>query len=134
MRYLLDTHILFWSLSDEEKIPKDILTVINDPNNDIYFSTASVWEVIIKHAKNPGGMPVGGQEFVEGCLTAGFANLPICNHHVLAIGSLVRKAGEPRHNDPFDRILIAQAKIEEMKFITHDSLLGGYGEACVISI
>ena len=51
MRYLLDTHILFWSMADEDKLPEDVLAVINDRDNDIFFSSASVWEVVIKHAK-----------------------------------------------------------------------------------
>ena len=104
MRYLLDTHILFWSMSDEAKLSEQVLLLINDPENEIMFSSASVWEVVIKHDKNPAGMPVGGQEFLEGCLEAGFMPLPIENHHVLAVSTLIRREGEPPHNDPFDRI------------------------------
>ena len=110
MKYLLDTHILFWSMSDEKKLSEDVLSVINDPENEIYFSSASVWEVVIKHSKNPENMPVNGREFMEACMKAGFITLPIRNNHVLAVDNLRRKEGEPPHNDPFDRLLIAQAK------------------------
>ena len=134
MRYLLDTHILFWSMSDEGKLSEQVLSMVNDPENEIMFSSASVWEVVIKHDKNPAGMPVGGQEFLEGCLEAGFMPLPIENHHVLAVTTLIRKEGEPPHNDPFDRILIAQAKSEGVTLITHDRLLEGYGEKCVLRV
>ena len=134
MRYLLDTHILFWSMSDEGKLSEQVLSMVNDPENEIMFSSASVWEVVIKHDKNPAGMPVGGQEFLEGCLEAGFMPLPIENHHVLAVSTLIRKEGEPPHNDPFDRILIAQAKSEGVTLITHDRLLEGYGEKCVLKV
>ena len=134
MRYLLDTHILFWSMSDEDKLSEQVLSMVNDPENEIMFSSASVWEVVIKHDKNPAGMPVGGQEFLEGCLEAGFMPLPIENHHVLAVSTLIRKEGEPPHNDPFDRILIAQAKSEGVTLITHDRLLEGYGEKCVLKV
>ena len=72
--------------------------------------------------------------FVSGCIQAGFTPLAIENRHVLAVGGLKRKDGEPPHNDPFDRILIAQARTEEMTMITHDTLLAGYGEKCVLTI
>lgn len=134
MRYLLDTHILFWSMADEDKLPEDVLAIINDRDNDIFFSSASVWEVVIKHAKNPGNMPVTGRAFLDACLKAGYIPLSIENMHVLAVDTLRRMAGEPPHNDPFDRILIAQAKTESMTLITHDNLLTGYGEACVMLI
>lgn len=134
MKYLLDTHILFWSMTDEQKLPEDILALINDQKNEIYFSSASVWEVVIKHRKNPKNMPVGGQDFIHGCLEAGFIPLPIDNSHILAVDTLRRTDGEPPHNDPFDRILIAQAKTEAMRLITHDSLLTGYAEKCVMKI
>lgn len=134
MKILLDTHILFWAMCMDYKLPRHILSRINAPDNEIFFSSASVWEVVIKHAKNPTAMPVDGDTFASGCVKAGFTPLPIENHHVLAVSALKRKNGEPPHNDPFDRILIAQAKTEDMTFITHDSLLAGYGEKCVMTV
>lgn len=131
MRYLLDTHIIFWALGNEKKLDKEVLKAINDPANEIFFSSASVWEVVIKHSKNPAYMPVSGAEFFEGCLNAGLTPLAIDNQHVLTVAGLHRGNGEPAHNDPFDRLLIAQAKAEGMILITHDSLLAGYGEKCV---
>ena len=134
MKILLDTHILFWSMCMEDKLPAPILSWINDPENEIFFSSASVWEIVIKHSKNPAAMPVDGDAFVSGCIQAGFTPLAIENRHVLAVGGLKRKDGEPPHNDPFDRILIAQARTEEMTMITQDTLLAGYGEKCVLTI
>lgn len=134
MRILLDTHILIWSMSMEYKLPQRILSWINDPENEVFFSSASVWEIVIKHSKNPVAMPIDGDAFVGGCIKAGFMPLAIENRHVLAVSDLKRENGQPPHNDPFDRILIAQAKTEEMMMITHDSLLAGYGEACVLTI
>ena len=134
MRILLDTHILFWSMCMEEKLPRHILSWINDPENEVFFSSASVWEIVIKHSKNPTVMPVDGNTFVSECIKAGFTPLAIENRHVLAVSGLKRKDGAPPHNDPFDRILIAQAKTEEMTMITHDGLLAGYGEKCVLTI
>ena len=134
MRILLDTHILFWSMSMEYKLPGQVLSWLNDPDNEVYFSSASVWEIVIKHGKNPTAMPVDGYAFLDGCTRAGFLPLPIENRHVLAISGLKRKVGEPPHNDPFDRILIAQAVTEGMTLITHDSLLAGYDEKCVMTV
>ena len=134
MKILLDTHVLLWSMCMEYKLPAQILSWINDPENAIFFSSASVWEIVIKHSKNPAAMPVDGDAFVSGCIQAGFTPLAIENRHVLAVGGLKRRHGEPPHSDPFDRILIAQAKTEEMTMITHDSLLAGYGEKCVLTI
>ncbi len=134
MRYLLDTHVLFWAMSSEEKLSENVLKTINNPENEIFFSSASVWEVVIKHGKDPSKMPVTGEEFAEGCLQAGFIPLSVENDHVIAVSTLQRRSGEPPHNDPFDRVLIAQAKTENMILLTHDSLLGGYGESCVTEI
>ena len=134
MKILLDTHILFWSMCMEHKLPAHILSWINDPENVVFFSSASVWEIVIKHSKNPAAMPVDGEAFVSGCIQAGFTPLAIEYSHVLAVGGLKRKDGESPHNDPFDKILIAQAKTEELTMITHDSLLAGYGEKCVLTV
>ena len=134
MRILLDTHILFWSMSMEYKLPGQVLSWLNAPENEVFFSSASVREIVIKHGKNPTAMPVDGYAFMDGCTKAGFLPLPIENRHVLAISGLKRKAAEPPHNDPFDRILIAQAKTEGLTLITHDSLLAGYGEECVMTV
>ena len=134
MKILLDTHILFWSMRMEDKLPQHILSWINDPENEVFFSSASVWEVVIKHSKNPTAMPVDGDTFADECIKAGFTPLSIENRHVLAVSGLKRKDGAPPHNDPFDRVLIAQAKTEGMTMITHDGLLAGYTEKCMLTI
>ncbi len=125
---------MFWAMSEEDRLSEQTLAIINDPDNDIYFSTASVWEVVIKHAKNEALMPVSGKDFAEGCIHSGFEPLPIENHHVLTVGSLNRRQNEPPHQDPFDRVLIAQAKTEGMILLTRDRLLKGYAEKCVMVI
>ena len=98
MKYLLDTHILFWSMSEESKLSEQTLALINDPENEIFFSTASVWEVVIKHAKNARSMPVHGPDFVEACIKAGFIPLPIENQHVLAVSKIL--SGERKGSSP----------------------------------
>ena len=131
MKLLLDTHIALWAISDSKRLREDVRVLLENEENTVYFSMASVWEVAIKHALNRGNMPVPEERFVEACNQTGFLELPITDGHIFAVKSLSRPADAPRHNDPFDRLLIAQAKVEGMHLLTHDELLGGYGEPCV---
>ena len=75
-----------------------------------------------------------GRLFEKGCEDNGYKVLPISNRHTFALGSLKRPDDAPKHNDPFDRLLICQSKTEGMKFLTHDSLLSGYIEECIIYV
>ena len=76
-------------------------------------------------------MPIPEEEFVELCDETGFVLLPVETRHIFMVKTLVRSADAPKHNDPFDRILLAQAKCENMTMLTHDSLIPYYGETCV---
>ncbi len=134
MRILLDTHILLWALSGDVKLPDKARDIILQDENDIYYSTVSVWEATIKHALHPEQMPVSGRALSGYCRQAGYLALAIRDDHVWALETLKRPADAPRHNDPFDRMLIAQAKAEGMVFLTHDGLLPGYHEACVVLV
>ena len=126
MKYLLDSHILIWALFADEKLPREAYAIINNPKNEIYYSVASVWEIGIKHGKLPEKMPISSWLLDESCDMAGMLSLPITKEHVFAVMSLSRANDTPPHNNPFDRILIAQAKNEGMVFLTHDHLLKDY--------
>ena len=132
MRLLLDTHILIWSLTDDPRLSDKARGMILDEKNDIYFSSVSVWEVALKHSIHPDNVSFTGQDMARYCEEAGFEPLNLKNDHVFALETIKRAADAPPHHDPFDRMLIAQAKAERMSFITHDPLLAGYGERCVI--
>lgn len=134
MKLLLDTHIALWAFTAPEKLPEEIVTALKSAENTVYYSMASVWEVAIKHKIRPVEMPVSEEAFVELCTEAGLCQLPICAEHVYMVKSLVRPEDAPRHNDPFDRLLVAQAKTEGMVFVTHDSLIPYYHEKCVMSV
>ncbi len=108
--------------------------MILDENNEIYYSTASVWEITIKHMVHPETFLLSGKYLEKGCEANGFVSLPIVNKHAVALESLVRPKDAPPHKDPFDRILLAQAKSEGMKFMTHDTLIPYYNESFVISV
>ena len=132
MRLLLDTHIILWAITDNEKLPNLARKLIIDESNDVYFSLASVWEVEIKH--NLGKLPMSGRDLYGDCLSAGFTPCKIEMDHIAALASLKRSEDAPKHNDPFDRMLIAQAKVDNMKLLTHDSLIPDYNEECIISV
>ena len=132
MKILLDTHILLWALVWDDKLPDNVYKAINAPTNEIYYSVVSVWELTIKHVKNPKLMPISGEKLAVLCDQFGYWRLPLLNEHIYLLPGL--HLGKGSHNDPFDRMLICQAKAEEMTFITHDAVLSNYNEPCVTVI
>ena len=134
MKLLLDTHILIWMLADDPKLPQKARELILDETNELYISTVSIWEVVVKHALHPHKMPYSGKILYDICLQAGLKTLAINTEHILAIEGLRREKSAPPHKDPFDRVLIAQSKTEGLILITHDSLLQAYGEPCVLTV
>ena len=131
---LIDTHILIWALFSDGSLSKKAYKILNDENSEIYYSAASIWEIAIKHAKHPDQMPLNSGEVLRFCKTSGFRPLPITEDHAAETVSLRQKKQAVNHNDPFDRILIAQAKIEGLTFLTHDSRIKYYDEPCVMHV
>lgn len=134
MKILLDTHIILWALNGSDELTKETKTLISDPSNDVYYSVASLWEVTIKHIAHPNQMLISGGQLSDRCKKMGFVLLPIHEIHVKGLEDLKLASSARPHNDPFDRLLLAQAKTEGMKFVTHDSLIPGYNEECVLSV
>ena len=134
MKYLLDSHILIWALTESEKLPGEAIRIINNPENEVFYSVASVWEIAIKRNKSPERIPISAEDLVDFCDESHIYPLPITTDHALMVNSLKRSENSPPHHDPFDRIMIAQAKYEKMQFLTHDSLLMDYNESSVIFI
>lgn len=134
MKVLLDTHIILWALTDSENLPTKAREMITDGNNEIYYSLASAWEVAIKHLTHPDRIPVSETELLTYCKQAEYSQLAITENHILMLKTLQRSENAPKHNDPFDRILVAQAKSENMVFVTHDSLIPYYNEPCVLPV
>lgn len=121
MRILLDTHIYIWWLADDRRLPKEADAKIIDKDNEIYVSAASIWEISIKAAL--GQIQVDPTEIVESIHACGFQELPITSRHAIETGKL-----PPHHRDPFDRLLVAQSRVEPMYLLTHDQQLAIYGE------
>ena len=134
MKLLLDTHILIWALNDDPRLSKKARELLLKPENSIYYSVVSIWEVAIKHAIHPENVAFTGRELAQFCNDAGFLPLNMQEKHVFSLETIERENDAPPHNDPFDRILIAQAKTEKMRFLTHDALLPYYKEPCILPV
>lgn len=134
MKILLDTHIAIWAVLDSEKLSDEARAMLLDEDNEIYYSAASVWEITIKHLTHPETFLYSGKQLESGCEANGFVSLPIYNRHSAELETLARQQGAPVHKDPFDRMLLAQAKSEGMKFMTHDSMILYYNEPFIISV
>ncbi|MBI2039689.1 type II toxin-antitoxin system VapC family toxin [Candidatus Microgenomates bacterium] len=117
MNYLLDTQVFIWAMEKSTRFSKAFQKVISDPNNMVFVSVATVWEIIIKKRK---GLKVP-RDIAGGIKKSLFTILPINIDHVLEIEVL-----EDYHKDPFDRIIIAQAKVEKLTLITVDEKILKY--------
>ena len=126
MDFLFDTHLLLWTLEGSEKLPKKAFEVLMNPKNQIFYSVASMWEVSIKNEKKK--LNISGTEFMHYCEQAGYKKLPIDEKHILALETLEKKENSPEHNDPFDRILLSQAKSETIQLLTCDKSFLFYNE------
>lgn len=134
MNILLDTHILLWTLNGDPKIPDLAKKYVLDAANTIFYSTVSIWEITIKHQHEPQKMKVTGKEISVLAQEAGFIPVDIYEYQLFQLDSLKRSDNAPVHKDPFDRLLIAQAKTENMILLTHDVLLPFYNEKCIIYV
>jgi PIN domain nuclease of toxin-antitoxin system len=126
VRLLLDTHIALWSIAAPNQLPTRARPFIEDPGNDLFVSVVSVWEIAIKHAlsqRRIGRMPVSAKMAFEHFASAGFKILDITAGHALAVEAL-----PALHGDPFDRMLIAQARAEPMRLLSADAKMAAYGE------
>ena len=127
---LLDTHIIIWAMLKDAKLNTKMRDIILNPNNRLFYSIASMWEIQIKYALKK--IPISGIEFMHYCEQSGYHKLPIDDLHVVELAGLQRDESAPPHNDPFDRILLSQAKAEGFTFLTHDPFFRGYNEPCVV--
>lgn len=127
MNYLLDTHILLWFLTENcEKLSPNCQTILLDENNALYFSKASIWEIAIKYSLGKPDFDYDPQEIVNELLKLGFVQLDIEFNHLYAITKLPMV-----HRDPFDRLLIVQAELENLKLLTADGLILQYQKAFI---
>ena len=121
MNLLLDTHLLLWAAFRPDRLSPDAAAMIADPDNDLWFSAASIWEVAVKRALDRPDFRVDPGVLRAGLLANDYAELPIAGRHCLGLPGL-----PPIHADPFDRILIAQALAEGMMLLTADARVAAY--------
>jgi PIN domain nuclease of toxin-antitoxin system len=118
MKILLDTHILIWWLAQDPKLTPVELEIIANPDNVIFVSAASAWEISVKKMLGKLDAP---NDLPDALATNNFLDLPITIGHTQYLYQL-----PTHHNDPFDRIMIAQALAEELKFMTRDNQIRRY--------
>lgn len=122
MKAILDTHVLLWWVTNDPQLSPTVRDIITDVNNTLYVSVASSWEIIIKAKTGKLPLPEPPPQFIQACLTANsFESLAIDLSHALQIHHL-----SDHHKDPFDRILIAQAQVENIPILTIDHLIVQY--------
>jgi PIN domain nuclease of toxin-antitoxin system len=127
LNLLLDTHVALWAITDSPKLPQKARDLIMSPKTTVWVSSASVWEIAIKHSLGRGDMPVSGQDAMRYFQESGYRILAIEAEHAVAVEEL-----PAHHQDPFDRILVAQALVEPMRLMTHDPLVARYSDTIIM--
>ena len=126
MKYLLDTHIILWAGFDVKRLSRKAKSILENPENALYFSPVSLWEVSIKHEKHPKQMAITSERVWEIAIKMGFIELPVRSRHGVNIANL-----PDIHNDPFDRMLITQARSDGLYLLSHDDKVIAYGASVV---
>ncbi|MEE8057872.1 MAG: type II toxin-antitoxin system VapC family toxin [Pseudomonadales bacterium] len=121
MKLLLDTHVFLWLACQSNQLPADVLSLCEIPENQLYLSVVSNWEMQIKHQLGKLTLPTPRERLVAKAQEEGIDILTIENHHIDVLDSL-----EMTHRDPFDRLLMAQAQSEGLTLITADQKIHGY--------
>jgi PIN domain nuclease of toxin-antitoxin system len=122
MYALLDTHTLLWWVTNNSQLSTTVRDIIFNPDNILYLSVASSWEIIIKSNIGKLPLPEPPTQFIQSCLSTNrFESMAITLPHVLQVDTL-----PAHHKDPFDRILIAQAQVESIPILTTDHLISQY--------
>lgn len=120
MRLLIDTHILIWALEGSSRLGSKARSLLRDPDHEHWVSVASVWEIAIKTSLHKVSLARPLAELEKGILAAGFQVLSIDIRHAAAVPEIVLP-----HNDPFDRLLLAQCEVETLRLVSADRALAG---------
>ena len=121
MKLLLDTHLLLWAAGQPECLPVVARALLDDPQNQPMFSSASLWEIAIKSGLGRDDFQVDARLLRRGLLDNGYGELPVTSEHAVAIDGL-----PPIHRDPFDRLLVAQSMVEGITLLPTDPLVAQY--------
>jgi PIN domain nuclease of toxin-antitoxin system len=121
MRLLLDTHLLLWTTSVSSKLSTTARQLIDDAGNELFFSSASIWEATLKMAARRGDFDIDARLLRRTLLNSDYTELPVTGEHAVAVADL-----PPLHKDPFDRLLIAQCMVEGVTLLTADRVVARY--------
>lgn len=122
VRLLLDTNALIWMVDEPERLSPAAAEALEDARNELCVSIVSLWEVTTKH--RAGKLGFGAGATLDALGAAGLRWLPVTHRHLLAVEALPRV---PKHRDPFDQLLVAQALHENLTLVTSDRALSAYG-------
>ena len=122
MNLLLDTHVALWAITDNPRLTPLARQLILNPRARVWVSVASLWEIAIKYTLGRGDMPISSAQALHHFRQSGYRILAVEPEHATAVEQL-----PALHQDPFDRLLVAQAMTEPMQLLTHDAQLSGYG-------
>lgn len=120
---MLDTHLLLWAAGEPQRLPAKVRALLLAPANQLIFSSASLWEISIKNGLERSDFNVDPRRLWRMLLVNGYRELPVTSEHAVAVNNL-----PPLHKDPFDRILVAQARVEGLTLLTADKAVAKYGE------
>lgn len=129
MEYLLDTCALLDILSDSPNLNKNIRKIINNPKNHFFISTFSTFEIIMKHNKKPELMPISGVQLLNAIASTDISELPPISQHYVILEEIIK---QNIHHDPFDLMIIATAKEENMPIITRDKTFTNYSDIQIV--
>jgi PIN domain nuclease of toxin-antitoxin system len=118
---LIDTHLLLWTLLGDRSLSARARQFLTNPDHALYFSAASVWEIAIKTARRRPAFIVDPLQLRDEMLDNGYVEVPVTSDHAATTLAL-----PPLHGDPFDRILLAQAIVEDLTLLTSDRALARY--------
>ena len=121
MRLLLDTHLLLWAAAPSPRLPAQARRLMDDTNNELVVSTASLWEIAIKWSQRRHDFNFEPRLLRRHLLDNGYQELPVTGEHAVAVANL-----PPLHRDPFDRLLVAQSIAEGITLLTSDPRVAQY--------
>jgi PIN domain nuclease of toxin-antitoxin system len=118
--------VALWAITDDSRLPISARELIESDKTTVWISAATIWEIAIKFSLQRGDMPVSGQDAMKYFHQSGYQFLSIEPEHAAFIETLPR-----HHQDPFDRILVAQALVEPMRLMTHDGFVARYSDTII---
>ena len=126
MKLLLDTHVLLWAAGEPARLSESTRILLLDESNVLFFSSASIWEIVIKNGLGRDDFRVDPHRLRKLLVMNGYTEISVGSDHALAVHSLPLL-----HKDPFDRILLAQARTEGFSLVTSDEQIMKYGEGII---